>query len=122
MSVEQCPICFSPLEVRDVAPCAMCGAVPVEIDHAREGVHTFAEYRILGDISLVLCNFCQVDMDSIHPEYWGESNTRRIGFADLQLVRQIVDVHVGRDKYCPECGQRLALLAALKKIRELNAA
>ncbi len=95
--------------------------MPVEIDHAREGAHTFAECRIMGDISLVLCNFCQVDLDSIRPEYWGEYNTRRIGFADLEFVRRIDDVQIGRDKYCPECGERLTLLIALKKIRDLHA-
>ena len=99
----------------------MCGAVSTEIEHAREGQHTYAEYKVFDDVSMVLCDFCQVDIGSIHPEYWGTSNIQRISFTDLRLVRQVDDLHIGRDKYCPECGDRLALLVALKKIRDLNA-
>jgi hypothetical protein len=38
-----------------------CGHDPAEIEQARAGKHTYAEYRIFGDLSLVLCNFCDVD-------------------------------------------------------------
>src|SRR5688572_17248489 len=83
MKAEQCPICFTTLEACEVAPCMDCGHVPQELEHLREGQHTYAEYRIFGPLSLVLCDFCQVDFDSYDPAYFGLPRTARIGFGKM---------------------------------------
>lgn len=105
-----CPLCYTPLEVRDVAPCWTCGHRPEEIDHALSGRHTFAEMRVLGDLSMVLCDFCQVDFGSFDPQFFGLPKESKIGFERMQFVRSVEDIQIGKDKYCPQCGYRLAFL------------
>ena len=53
MRRQQCPLCFGPLEVRDVAPCAECGAQPEEVEHLREGRHTYQVLRVLGGFEVI---------------------------------------------------------------------
>lgn len=120
MSDTNCPVCYSPLEVRDVAPCMDCGAVPHEIDHALSGRHTYAEFRVFGDLTLVLCDFHQVDFGSYDPTYFGLPKNARIGFQKMQFVRSIDDIQITKDKYCPECKRRLAFLKFLEQARQLN--
>ncbi len=59
MQATNCPICYELLEVREVGPCMECGSDPREIEEARANWHTYAEYRIFGELALVLCDFCQ---------------------------------------------------------------
>ena len=68
---EQCPVCFDFLETKEIAPCMDCGHFEEEIEHALSGKHTYAELRIFGDLTLVLCNFCMVDFGSYHPDFFG---------------------------------------------------
>src|SRR5262245_22994042 len=110
MSTEQCPLCFAPLEAREVAPCMECGAFPEELQHFAEGRHTYAEYRIFGELSLVLCNFCQVDFGSNDPRYFGLAENVRIGFEKMSLVRNVDPSPVTYDQVCPVCKHRLAYL------------
>lgn len=42
----QCPECFGPLEVREVAPCFDCGWDPTEIEHFRDGKHVYSELEV----------------------------------------------------------------------------
>jgi hypothetical protein len=46
MSDSQCPICYTSLEVTDVAPCMECGNIPQEIEQALTGKHSYAEMDI----------------------------------------------------------------------------
>src|ERR1043165_629870 len=107
MKTEQCPLCFSPLEAREVGPCMDCGHDPDELQHFLEGKHTYAEYRIFGPLSLILCNFCQVDFGSYDPKYFGLHRTARIGFEHMSFVRDFVPEPHTFDKVCPECHRRL---------------
>jgi len=120
MSETNCPICFSDLEVADVTPCAECGNIPEEIEHTAAGIHTFAEMRIFGDLTLVLCNFCQVDFGSFHPEYFGLPRAAVIGYEKMQFLRTVDDVRIGKDKVCPNCKYRLAFLRFVRAARELH--
>ena len=115
-----CPLCFEELETKDVAPCAECGHVEGEIEHALEGRHTFAEMRIFGGLSVVLCSFCQVDFGSFHAEFFGLSHDAQFGFHTMQFVRD-VPVFIGKDKVCPQCNLRLAFLKFVVAARELHA-
>ena len=120
MNAEQCPLCFSPLEAREVAPCMDCGHDPEELRHFAEGKHTYAEYRIFGPLSLVLCDFCQVDFDSYDPTYFGLATGTPIGFALMSFVRDIVPPPHTFDKVCPECHRRLSFLHFVSVARELH--
>ena len=115
-----CPFCQTELEVTDVAPCVECGHLAEEIEHALAGKHTYAEMRIFGDLSVVLCDFCQVDFGSLNPDYFGLPRNARIGYERMQLVRDVPKAFIGKDKYCPQCNLRLAFLRFVVAARELH--
>jgi hypothetical protein len=97
-----------------------CGSNPKEIEHARAGIHTFAEYRIFGDLSLVLCNFCQVDFGSYDPTFFGLPRGTRVGMeCGWDFVRDVQPV-ITKDKCCPKCGHRLPFLEFVIHARELH--
>jgi hypothetical protein len=121
MQATHCPLCFEPLEVRDVAPCMDCGHDPQEVEHARAGRHTYAEYRIFGELSLVLCDFCQVDFGSYDPTWFGLPRGTRIGFGerDWQLIRSVSPTTT-RGRCCAACGHRLSFLEFVLQARALH--
>jgi hypothetical protein len=116
MSDSHCPICYAELEVRDVAPCFDCGAVPEELDHLAKGQHTYIEVLAFG-VPIVLCNFCLVDFSSYDPAYVNRPPRTKLGLGEFVEVRAITDPSPGKDKFCPVCRRRLAFLRFLAKIR-----
>jgi hypothetical protein len=121
MGTKQCPICYCPLEVRDVAPCMECGGYPDEIDHFLQGKHTYYEYEVFEGLNLILCNFCVVDFSSYDPTFFGLPKGSGIGLGYMIFKRSINNPTLSKDKFCPECGYRLAFLNFLVKARELHA-
>ena len=120
MLTEQCPLCFSVLETREVAPCDDCGADPTELDHFRLDEHTYQRLEVLAGLELDLCNFCMVDFGSYDPTYFGLAPGTRIGFERMRLVRDISAPAIGKDKYCPDCRRRLAFLKFVAAARDLH--
>lgn len=118
--MEQCPICYADLEVRDCAPCHDCGWDSKEIDHFRENRHTYKTYDIYKGLQLTLCDFCDVDFGSYKPEYFGFKNGHRIGFQDFHLIKEVRNPQIAKDKFCPQCSSRLKFLNFLFDIRQLN--
>ena len=118
MQATNCPVCFTKLEVRDVAPCMDCGWDPTELEHLEKGEHTYAEYRLFGDLTLVLCDFCRVDFMSYDPTYFGLPPKARLPYPEL--LRQIEKPAPGKDKWCPEGHGRLSFIEFLMAARELN--
>ncbi len=118
--MEQCPICYHELEVRECAPCDDCGWDPREINHLHQGIHTYETYEVYQGLHLTLCNFCAVDFGSYQSEYFGLSNGKRIGFKHFRFVRELADPQVIKDKFCPHCSARLTFLKFLNEIRNLN--
>ena len=121
MKVTHCPICYEPLAVLEVGPCMECGSNPREIEDVRAGKHTYAEYRIFGKLSLVLCNICQADFSSYDPTYFGLPHGRRVGLENRrwEFVRDVQPV-ITKDKCCVKCGYRLPFLEFIVRARELN--
>jgi hypothetical protein len=119
MNPSHCPLCYAELEVRDVAPCTECGGFEQELEHLRAGKHTYAELRIFGDLSLVLCNFCMVDFGSRDPTFFGLLCSARIGYEKMQFLRDS-EPKAAKDKFCTACGHRLAFLEFVAKARELH--
>ncbi len=120
MQATHCPLCYEQLEIREVAPCMECGSATGEIDEARDGEHTYAEYRVFGDLSLVLCDFCQADFSSWDPTYFGLPLGRSVGMArGWQFIRSVEPV-ITKDKCCAKCGHRLSFLEFVIHARELH--
>jgi hypothetical protein len=118
--MEQCPICYSELEVRDCAPCDDCGWKPQEIEDLNDKIHTYATYDIYKGLRLTLCDFCRVDFGSYKSEYLGFKNGRRLDLTDFNFVSQIEHPQVTMDKFCPDCSARLRFLNFLLQIRLIN--
>jgi hypothetical protein len=116
MSESNCPICYAHLEARDVAPCWDCGADPTELGHLSERRHRYAEFLVF-DTRIILCDFCLVDFGSYAPDYFGRSHRVRYG-KGITFVRDILDTQASKDKYCVNCGRRLAFLRFLAHVRE----
>lgn len=76
----QCPKCFDELAVIEMAPCHECGHFPEEIEHCRAGQHEYAEYFLLGRVTLNLCNICFLDMDSYSIGQGRTMDIRRMDF------------------------------------------
>lgn len=117
---QQCPICFGPLAVRDVAPCWDCGGFSEELEHFRKGVHDYTEWEIFPGIRAVLCDSCDVDFGSYDPTYFGLPKGTNIGFDTMRLIKKLNNLSITKDGYCPECQHRLAFLLFVAKARELH--
>ena len=121
MKATHCPLCYEPLEVREVGPCMDCGFHPIDIEDARSGRHTYAEYRIFGDLSLVLCSFCQFDFCSYDPTFFGLPRGTHLEMQrrDWVFVRDVQPV-ITKDKCCVHCEYRLPFLEFVARARELH--
>ena len=96
----------------------VCGGDDFELDHYKE--HKYAEYEILFDQRLILCNFCDVDFGSHDPTYFGFKKEKKIGFDYFEFIRDIPNKKMTTDKYCPECKSRLSFLKFVEKCRFEN--
>src|SRR5690242_2186784 len=97
-----------------------CGAFPHEIEHALEGKHTYAEWRIFGQLSLVLCNVCRLDFASYDPTFFGSPKNAHGSLEKMDLIRSMDKIRIGKDKYCRQCGKRLAFLTFVRQARTLH--
>jgi hypothetical protein len=121
MNATHCPLCYEPLEVREVSPCMDCGSKLEKLGHARVGEYTYAEYRIFRDLSLVLCSFCQWDFSSYDPTFFGLPRGTWVGMESRRwtFVREVQPV-ITKDKCCAHCGYRLPFLEFVARARELH--
>ncbi|AHM59292.1 hypothetical protein D770_05125 [Flammeovirgaceae bacterium 311] len=120
MSKEQCPICYSELEVVDCAPCHDCGHLPEEVEHFKNGRHKYRIYNVFEGLRLQLCDFCDVDFGSYKSEYFGLENGKRITLEDFEIIQELESRNLVKDKYCRECNKRLRFLTFLRNLREMN--
>ena len=118
MASDYCPICYGSLEVRDVAPCMLCGATDLGLEDARQDRQEYHEFRILDSLLLVLCNFCWLDFGSYHGAYFGLGN-KRFDVGRFDKLRRIGNV-IRKDKFCPACQGRLCLLEFVVACRALH--
>lgn len=120
MSARTCPLCFGPVEAIDVAPCWDCGHDPVEIEHLRNGKHSYAEYVAFGELPVILCNYCFVDFGSYSADYFGLPSRSQVGQV-LDYRRDVDPATVPRrDAYCPSCGHRRTFLEFVAAAVELH--
>lgn len=116
----QCPICSNDLILKECAPCDDCGHLAEEIQHLKEGIHTYKRYSVYQDLSLQLCDFCEVDFGSYIPSYFGFKDNHRLKFEDFEFIAYIDNPQIRYDKYCHECDRKLNFLNFLFEIRLKN--
>ena len=119
MKKEQCPICYTELEVIECAPCHDCGHFELELKHFKEGRHKYTIYDVYKGLKLQLCDFCAVDFGSYKSAYLGFKDQRRIGYENFDFVSEVESTILEKDKFCPECKQRLKFLNFLRDLREM---
>ena len=117
--MENCPICFTELEIRECTPCYDCGwDIPTELEHLREGRHTYAVYEVIADLRITLCNTCAVDFSSYTSEYFGFQNAHLISLKNFSFIKDIRNPQSEFDKFCPTCNRRFKFLKFMQSIRE----
>ena len=122
MPQSQCPVCYTPLEVRDVTPCFICGGWPGTVEKFRSDTE-YREWRMPGGQMIVFCSPCEVE-EFMVPGGWGYRlglPTRRFPVNDLQRMRLIEQPQLGRDKFCPSCKLRLSFLKIVAECRSAGA-
>jgi hypothetical protein len=115
MSHVQCPVCFAPLEVREVAPCFICGGWPEMVTQFDPRV-SFREWRMPSGEVLVLCQACELEEFMVPG--WGNKlglTTYPFPINELQPVPSVESPTIGKDKFCPQCNLRLAFLKIVAK-------
>lgn len=118
MAESYCPICYTELQVKEVTPCMQCGADEFELDHYK--THKYREYELYFGQRLILCDFCDVDFGSYDPTYFGFPKNRRVGFEDFIFIKDIEDKELRKDKFCPQCCNRLPFLKFIDTCRKEN--
>lgn len=108
MRQSQCPVCSSPLEVRDVTPCYICGGWPESVARFNPSA-AFTEFRLPDGRLIVLCRACELEEFRV-PGGWGWrlAPDEKLPVNALQWVRAVEGPRLGRDKFCPTCNLRLA--------------
>lgn len=118
MGSINCPICCTELVTKNVTPCMECGGDDFEKEHYKD--HIYREYEAYFGQRIVLCDFCDVDFGSCDPVYFGFEKGKRVGYEDFNFVKEINDLEIRKDKYCPKCKHRLIFLTFVQKCRENN--
>lgn len=118
MNKEQCPICYTPLEVTERTPCDDCGHLPHIREHFEEGI-SYRIYELYEGLKLQLCNFCALDFGSYKSEYLGFKNREHLGFEYFNFVAEVEAPSIQKGKYCPQCNQTKDFLVFLRNLREV---
>jgi len=92
------------------------------LQHFREGLHRYDEYRVLGDFRLVLCNFCISDFGSYDPAYFGVSPRQWHPLLSRHELIRPIDPLPERtwDDVCADCERSLAWLEFVARSREMH--
>src|SRR5262245_39594902 len=103
---QQCPVCFGELEVRQVRPCFVCGGWPSAPPSKPEHYFTIRD----DGTSIILCNICWLE-EVLSNQGELKRRLKIRGQRDLVVApeRAVPD----KDKFCPACNCRLALLEAM---------
>src|SRR5438067_12841062 len=104
MSQPQCPVCYTPLEVREVTPCFICGGWPGMVERFDPSAD-FGEYTLPNGGRIVMCRGCTLE-EFMVPGGLSE----RLGLPPhplpvhaLQFLHDVERPQVVRDKFCPGC-------------------
>src|SRR5262245_49183449 len=98
---SQCPVCFTPLEVREVANCDFCGGRGPDV----EPFVPMDVWRFPNGQTVTLCGGCLAEEFSCS---WGWGyrlglDPSRGPLASMEFVRRVTEPTKTTDKYCPNC-------------------
>jgi hypothetical protein len=119
MGQTQCPICYAPLEVRDVTPCVICGGWPDSVERFTPSAK-FAEWRLPAGPVLILCQACELE-EFMVPGGWGfrlGHDAGSLPINSLQFVRNLPVPVIAKDKFCAQCDLRLAFLEVVASVAD----
>lgn len=100
---QQCPVCFCDLEVREVEPCYVCGGWPNVVSSKPDRWFTIRD----DGSPITLCNICW--LEGVLSDQ-GDLKQRLKIKGDHDLVFTSDQPSPKKDKFCPACNRRLALL------------
>ena len=128
MSLTHCPICYEELEVVETTPCMDCGPSERSLEILRQDIKenyahdsaTYSKYRAFEKFECVICDLCTYDFMSYDPTYFGFNKDVKLWPSNFQFLKQIETPKIEKDKYCTNCGKRLAFLLFLKQVRGMN--
>ncbi|MDG5493229.1 hypothetical protein [Psychroserpens sp. SPM9] len=118
MKTEQCPICYSSLELVECTPCHDCGHFEEDIQKFKENGGNFNVYDLYNGLTLQLCDFCKIDFGSYKTDFLGFNDGTTIGFENMNFVKSVDNPKMGKDKFCPECSMRMKFLTFIHELRE----
>lgn len=114
-----CPICDGSMEDIQVAPCFDCGHAPSELEDLRNGAHRYFRYRI-WDEEIVLCDYCDADMGSYFPDYFGLPEGPVLMQVPLECIAEVESPQAIQEPWCSTCKHRHAFLQFLAAARVHN--
>ncbi len=118
MKKEQCPLCYTDVEVTPCTPCHDCGHFEKEIEKFKNHGGNFTVYDLYEGLTLQLCDFCKIDFGSYKSEFLGFKDGTTIGFENMNFVKTIDSPKMEKDKFCPECSMRMKFLVFIRDLRE----
>jgi hypothetical protein len=90
VGASQCPYCFTPLHVRDVTPCDVCGDWPESVSRF-DPAAAYTEHRLPSGHTVVLCRACELE------EFMAPGEGLPVNA--LQRVRAVESPRIERDKF-----------------------
>jgi hypothetical protein len=115
MKHSNCPKCYSNLEVRDVGPCYVCGGWDGVADKF-DPDYEHNEYELDSGETIILCKGCWLEeMLALQGELVSDLKLplNRGCASGYRIARSVSQPQVTKDKYCPSCNKRLALLKVM---------
>jgi hypothetical protein len=108
------------MQLCEVAPCLDCGADPRELEDWRNGEHTYSKVGLFDDE--LLCDFCDADMPSTDPLFWGfpaeldwDAALGSYPYAPLPSRPPL-----RTEPACPKCGNTLRKQEFIRRNAERN--
>jgi hypothetical protein len=108
-SPVRCAACGADMAIRDVAPCIDCGGGPFGIDGLRSGSRTYARVGLFD--REILCDFCDAEMPSTAPSFWGSPD-------DLDWERALSEHTFKELPEAPPLSRELACVSSSNTLRK----
>ena len=118
MKHTNCPICYTKLEIRDVTPCYVCGGWEGEVERYPKESNFTEYYLIESENYITLCESCWLEeLLALQGDLVSDLNLpiSEGSASGYTLSNRSVDNKIVKDKYCPTCNKRLALLKIIEK-------
>jgi len=110
--MNNCPICYDELEVRDALPCFVCGCWHQGEDLEKKvNESDVSIYGLVDNTEIILCHLCYLeDVLSGRGDLLEHLNIRKEESAAGVRFFDHAEAKIIKDKYCTTCEKRLALI------------